>query len=61
MLPCGCLAGVYETYGGAIVTVIDARSIGCADPTHADGKIVPDEKIPGSAPARRHGTPSSQE
>jgi hypothetical protein len=41
LLPCGCLAGVYETYDGAIVTILDARAATCADPTHVDGKTIP--------------------
>jgi hypothetical protein len=34
VLPCGCLAGVYETYDRRIVTLLDEKSPGCADPTH---------------------------
>jgi hypothetical protein len=41
-LPCGCLAGVYETYGGEIVTIIDAKSAACAEMTHEVGKPVPE-------------------
>jgi hypothetical protein len=37
LLPCGCLVGVYETYEGAIVTVVDARGVACANPAHVDG------------------------
>jgi hypothetical protein len=40
-LPCGCLAGVYETYDGEIVGILDARNSSCADPAHALGKTVP--------------------
>jgi hypothetical protein len=40
-LPCGCLAGVYETYDGEIVGILDARSPACTDTAHADGNIVP--------------------
>jgi hypothetical protein len=40
-LPCGCLAGVYETYDGEIVGILDARDPGCADRTHEPGKTVP--------------------
>ncbi len=34
VLPCGCLVGVYETYGGETVASIDARGIGCRRSDH---------------------------
>ena len=34
VLPCGCLIGVYETYGGVVVATIDARSPDCSHPNH---------------------------
>jgi hypothetical protein len=37
---CGCLVGVYETYGGEIVAVIDVRGRTCAEPEH-----VPDRQV----------------
>jgi hypothetical protein len=40
-LPCGCLAGVYETYDGVVVAIVDAKSTGCSNLSHIDGKIVP--------------------
>jgi hypothetical protein len=40
-LSCGCLAGIYETYDGGVVAIIDARSKSCADPAHVAGNIVP--------------------
>jgi len=42
LLPCGCLVGVYETYEGEIVTILDAKAPSCADPTHESEKPVPD-------------------
>lgn len=39
-LPCGCVAGVYETYGGPIVTIIDAKGTWCSNSSHRDGKIL---------------------
>jgi hypothetical protein len=42
-LPCGCVAGVYETYNGEIVAIIDARGAACAEPTHVDGNRVPED------------------
>jgi len=46
-LPCGCLAGIYETYEGEIVGIIDAHGMTCAEPAHAFGNLVPVEP-PGS-------------
>ncbi len=42
-LPCGCLAGVYETYGALIVTIVDAKGTRCGISSHRAGKIVTDE------------------
>jgi len=41
LLSCGCLVGVYQTYGGEIVGILDARGPSCAETTHATGKLVP--------------------
>lgn len=46
ILPCGCIAGVYETYDGTVVTLLDERQSTCHDPTHADGNQIPD--LPGT-------------
>jgi hypothetical protein len=43
-LPCGCLAGVYETYDGEVVSIIDAKGNACANPRHRTGKIIPAEQ-----------------
>ena len=61
-LPCGCLAGVYETYDGRVVTLIDARGPRCADAGHQAGVAVIDLvtasdieaplAVPGSRPGR---------
>ena len=40
-LPCGCLAGVYETYDGEIVGILDARGPSCSDRTHEPGTTIP--------------------
>ena len=40
-LPCGCLAGLYETYDGVVVAIVDAKSTGCANLSHTNGKVVP--------------------
>ena len=42
LLPCGCIAGVYATYVGAVVTLLDDRNEQCADPAHVPGHQVPE-------------------
>jgi hypothetical protein len=39
VLDCGCLVGVYETYGGRVVHVVDAVGEGCT--RHQKGDEVP--------------------
>jgi len=41
-LPCGCLAGIYETYDGPIVWIVDARDSSCHDPRHRPGAALKD-------------------
>jgi len=45
-LPCGCLAGVYETYDGHVVAILDAKSTGCPNLSHSNGKLVPNDDAP---------------
>jgi hypothetical protein len=40
LLPCGCLAGVYETYAGSTVSIIDARGDQCDIADHRPGVVV---------------------
>ena len=40
-LPCGCVAGIYETYRDEIVTILDAAAAGCRNPEHLAGNILP--------------------
>ena len=40
-LPCGCLAGVYETYDGEVVHIVDAKGPSCTSATHENGKTLP--------------------
>jgi hypothetical protein len=42
-LDCGCLLGVYETYDGLVVRLIDAVSDRCTNPGHRPGNIVASE------------------
>jgi len=36
-LACGCLAGIYETYAGPTVWIVDARGADCTDAAHRPG------------------------
>jgi hypothetical protein len=42
LLPCGCIAGVYETYDGKVITLLDDRQPDCPLPSHVDGHEVPE-------------------
>ncbi len=42
VLSCGCVAGVYETYDGDIVVLLDDRQATCANPLHQRGNPVPE-------------------
>jgi hypothetical protein len=42
LLPCGCVAGIYETYDGEVITLLDERNETCHDATHENGKQIPD-------------------
>ena len=42
LLPCGCMAGVYETYEGAVVTLLDEQEATCSNPDHIEGNEIPD-------------------
>lgn len=39
-LACGCLAGVYETYAGSTVSIIDDRAPDCRNTAHRAGRRV---------------------
>ncbi len=52
LLPCGCLAGVYETYQGATVSIIDARSDACSIDAHQVGLVVPTDSTRATIPVR---------
>jgi hypothetical protein len=41
VLPCGCLAGLYETYDSEIVGILDARGLSCVDSRHQPGQTLP--------------------
>lgn len=40
-LPCGCLVGLYETYDGRTIALIDARNPACINPEHSLNAMVP--------------------
>jgi hypothetical protein len=42
LLPCGCVAGIYETYDGSVVTLLDEPQSTCLDPRHTEGNQIPD-------------------
>jgi hypothetical protein len=60
LLRCGCLVGVYETYDGNVVTILDARGDRCANEAHvSDHPIaVSPEDVPG---ANHTGNPAARE
>lgn len=60
-LTCGCLTGVYETYDGDIVAILDARGASCTDPAHSDGNIIPNDPVSGPERRGRQSPPSSSE
>lgn len=51
LLPCGCLAGVYETYAGPTVSIIDARGDRCDIPDHRPGIVVTTSATRAAIPA----------
>jgi hypothetical protein len=57
VLRCGCTAGVYETYSGEVVTVVDAVGTACNQAGHRAGSAlsadeVEDLTVQAPAPAR---------
>jgi hypothetical protein len=42
VLPCGCVAGIYETYDGPVVTLLDEREATCQIDGHENGNRIPD-------------------
>jgi hypothetical protein len=41
VLPCGCLLGIYETYEGRVIGLVDARAAACSDSGHNGGNELP--------------------
>ncbi len=44
-LPCGCFVGLYETYSGPTVQVIEERGVSCADSRHKPGAQMPVDRV----------------
>jgi hypothetical protein len=42
LLPCGCVAGIYETYDGDVVTLLDERQAACPHSHHQNGSRLPE-------------------
>ena len=40
LLPCGCLVGRYETYGGATLWMVDVVARSCDVPAHGANAII---------------------
>jgi hypothetical protein len=40
VLPCGCVAGVYETWARSLVTILDERDASCQNPGHAVHEVL---------------------
>lgn len=57
VLPCGCLAGVYETYEGEVVATIDARGKTCPIRDHRLHASIPVEHVNGDDTVTGVGQP----
>ena len=41
-LTCGCFVGVYETYDGETVEIVEERGPRCDVPAHQEGRVTPE-------------------
>jgi hypothetical protein len=41
LLACGCLAGIYEQYDGAVIVIVDSRRASCPNAAHSPGHVIP--------------------
>jgi hypothetical protein len=60
VLPCGCVAGVYETYDGDVLTLLDERETTCQFDTHETGNRIPDIAAAGSSEVALHANRQRQ-
>ncbi|HEY8551415.1 MAG TPA: hypothetical protein VIL35_15770 [Vicinamibacterales bacterium] len=49
-LPCGCNVGVYETYDGQLVPVVDAAADSCGDRSHQVDYVIDLAALPADLP-----------
>jgi hypothetical protein len=49
------MAGIYETYDGQVVSILDERGEHCRDESHQEGKALPDLNRSTSSSGARHG------
>ena len=54
ILPCGCVAGLYETYDAQTVAILDVPASSCADAAHQRGNVLPIEHLPVKSSAADH-------
>ena len=40
VLPCGCLVGIYDTWKGETVTIVDSRGEQCGHIDHRDNAVI---------------------
>jgi len=58
LLPCGCVVGIYETYGGTTVAMIDAVDSACLEAAHRLNADVNLSAVEPNAPISLARTPS---
>ena len=44
LLACGCLIGVYETYSGKTLSIVDAQGAGCRDRKHRLNHVISEQR-----------------
>ncbi|MBE3134499.1 MAG: hypothetical protein IMZ55_13600 [Acidobacteria bacterium] len=49
LLDCGCFVGVYETYSGRNIEIIDDRGHACGEASHRPGAVL---RAPSTRPDR---------
>ncbi len=52
-LDCGCFVGVYETYEGTAVEIVEERGPGCANDSHQEGRVTRETGDPRKRRQRR--------
>jgi len=58
LLSCGCLIGIYETYSGKTLSIVDARGERCRDGTHRLNNVIPNGRVgPGRPPEPDNNAP----